>query len=220
MNRAARATVCAVATSILIAGCSADPQKLKITEQNKATFMQEIEKTKGLTPEEVILLTKFQARSAISTTVGRDAVPIVGLTVADLIANQRKFEADTKAEEERQAQLAAAAKAKADAMAAELRKAVSLTVFDKGFIPRDIMASRFDDYITIKCAYENTSGKPIRAFQGRIQFTDLFDKEIYSVGLRFPTRLLRAIRKRGAAQSNTTNSLQLSRISGTLNFGT
>lgn len=65
----------------------------------------------------------------------------------------------------------------------ELPKAIALAVFDKGFIPSDIHNSRFDDYITVKCAYENVSGKDIRAFTGAVRFADLFDKEIMEVNL-------------------------------------
>ena len=45
------------------------------------------------------------------------------------------------------------------------------------------MAGRYQDYITIKCAYQNISQKDIRAFTGRIRFTDLFDKLIFESGL-------------------------------------
>jgi hypothetical protein len=58
-----------------------------------------------------------------------------------------------------------------------------LTVYDKGFIPSDPSAGRYRDEITIKCTYQNNSAKDIRAFRGKVQFTDLFGAEIFTSGL-------------------------------------
>ena len=68
-------------------------------------------------------------------------------------------------------------------MAAQLRNTINLTVYEKGFRPSASLDGRFDDYITIKCAYENKSDKDIRAFRGQVQFTDLFGKEIYTTNM-------------------------------------
>jgi hypothetical protein len=116
-------------------------------------------------------------RAALTST------SLVGKTVGELIDEERKFETDAKAKEAEEQRLAAEARAKEEAQAAELRKAVNLTVFDKGFVPSDPYSSRFDDFITLKCAYENTSGKDIRAFRGSVRFTDLFGAPIYAVNL-------------------------------------
>jgi hypothetical protein len=64
-----------------------------------------------------------------------------------------------------------------------LRKSVNLTVFQKGFIPSNPMARLYQDLITIRCAYENTSGKDIRAFKGVAVFKDLFGVDVYRVNL-------------------------------------
>ena len=45
------------------------------------------------------------------------------------------------------------------------------------------MAGRYSGAIIIRCAYQNTSGKDIRAFTGNVRFTDLFGKEVFSSGL-------------------------------------
>jgi hypothetical protein len=59
-----------------------------------------------------------------------------------------------------------------------LLKALSLTVTAKGFIPSDPSSGRYEDLLTLKCSYQNTSDRDIRAFTGAVIFQDLFGKEI------------------------------------------
>ena len=70
-----------------------------------------------------------------------------------------------------------------EALAAELRDAILLAVSSKDFIPSNARAGRYSDYLTFRVAYENTSGRDIRAFRGRVRFTDLFGDEIYAFGI-------------------------------------
>ncbi len=171
------------ATVLLAIACTSNPQNLRITESNKDSFMDQLKDSKGLTVEEIGLLTTFQMRRAAVKAFGGSEMPIVGKTVGDLIREERKFQADAKVKEDEQKKLAAEAKAKADALTAQLRNAITLTVFDKGFRPSDPMGGTFDAYITLKCVYENKSDKDIRAFRGRVQFTDLFGKEIFTTNM-------------------------------------
>lgn len=176
----------AVGVSLVVlslVACSRDPRTVRITEANKDKFVDEIKDLEDLTVEESQLLFAFLMRQNVTSSLGQTPPSLVGKTVADLISDKRTFETDAKKREEQQARLAGEAKAKEDALAAELRKATNLTVFKKGFLGSDAMAGRYQDYITIECAYENTSGKDIRAFTGSVRFTDLFDKPIFESGL-------------------------------------
>jgi hypothetical protein len=56
-------------------------------------------------------------------------------------------------------------------------------VYDKGFLPSNPLAGSYRDTLIIKCAYENTSPKDIRAFKGSVIFQDLFGTEIYRANL-------------------------------------
>ena len=170
-----------VSTSVL--ACSKDPRSFRIEDSNKDRFLEQIKDLKGLTVEESRLLFAFQMRHTLASGLGGSPPPLVGKTIGDLIAEQRTFETDAKKREQEQDRLAAEAKAKEDALAAELRKAIALTVFEKDFVPSNAMAGRYQDHITIKCAYENTSGKDIRAFTGSVRFNDLFGKRIFESGL-------------------------------------
>lgn len=103
-------------------------------------------------------------------------IPLVGKTVREVIFLQRQW---IKEEEEQEAEaeaMAEEAKAKEEALAAELRKAITLTVYDKGFTE-----GRYDDYPTYKMTYQNSSSKGIRAFQGTVVFQDLFGDKLMGV---------------------------------------
>ena len=50
----------------------------------------------------------------------------------------------------------------------------------KGFHKADRESFEFDDYITFTIAFDNVSGKDIRAFEGVLKFFDLLDNEILS----------------------------------------
>lgn len=70
-----------------------------------------------------------------------------------------------------------------EASAGELHKVIALSVTDKGFVPSNPRARQYQDLITIKCAYQNTSAKDVRAFTGTVVFQDLFGKEIFKSGI-------------------------------------
>jgi hypothetical protein len=103
--------------------------------------------------------------------------------VGQLIDEAKKDAEAEKTEADKQKRLAEEAKAKEEATAAELRKSLTLTVYQKSFLPSDAMSGRYQDHITIRCAYENSAAKDIRAFKGTILFRDLFGVEIYRSGL-------------------------------------
>ena len=159
-------------------GCAKDPRQLRITEKNRDTFLKDIKDMKGLTVEEVGLLMSAQMSDGMRKAFGGEDRKAAGKTVGELLVELKKEAADREVESKKQERLAAEAKAKEDARAAELRKAINLAVVYKGF-----QKAEYEEYIAIKVAYENTSPKDIRAFQGKVEFTDLFGKQIYESGL-------------------------------------
>jgi hypothetical protein len=168
---------------LCLVGCNRDPRSVQITEKNKDTFMDEIKEMKGLTVDEVRLLIAYQLRGGLSKAFGGKNRSPVGKTVGQLIEEGRKDAEAEKTEADKQKRLVEEAKAKEEATAAELRKTLTLTVYEKGFMPSDPMNGRYEDHMTIRCAYENTSDKDIRAFKGTVVFQDLFGVEVYRSNL-------------------------------------
>ena len=173
----------AVMCTLFLVGCSRDPRDVRITAKNSDTFMDEIKDMKGLTVDEARLLVSFQIRRGMGNALGGSTEDPAGKTVGELLTQLKKQAAEEKTEADRQKRLADEAKGKADALAAELRKSIELTVYDKTFIPSNPTGGRYSDQIAIKCAYQNNSTKDIRAFRGKVQFTDLFSSEIFTTGL-------------------------------------
>jgi hypothetical protein len=174
LRRSAWAIVVAAAC-----GCSTDPHSIKISEANREKPYESVKDVKGLTGDEARLLLAYQIRMGASELTGSTKPNVVGRTVGDLIEEQRKFETDAQTRAAEQERLAKEAKAKQDALAAELTKSLSLAVFEK-----TEHSSDYEQYILIKCAYENKSLKDIRAFKGVLHFTDLFGAAIYTTTIR------------------------------------
>ena len=169
-------------------GCS-NPKNLRITPKNKETFLNEIKNSKGLTVEEVQLLTTYMMRYGLAEGLkgfnqGKNDLPLEGKTVGELINLQKKWMEDETAAEAQQKKLAEEAKAKEEAVKAELAKYLNLTVYDKGFLPSDLERGRYSDYLTVSVAYQNTSPKDIRAFQGTVIFQDLFGDKVMDLDLK------------------------------------
>lgn len=182
------AVILASVVVLLTSGCS-NPKNLLITETNKETLLGEIKDSKSLTVEEVQLLQGYLMRYAMadglkSLNGGKNELPLEGKTVGELIVLQRQWAEDLKTEEARQKRLAEEAKAKKDAVAAELRKSITLTVFDKGFVDSNWQASRYEDLMTYSITYKNNSSMAIRAFQGQVVFQDLFGDKVNGFNLK------------------------------------
>jgi len=174
------AVVCIAITLISCAGTKG----IKITDKNKDSILQTVTQSKSLTQEEKQLVTAYLMRSKLGGLFGIAPANPVGKTIGQIIDEQKAYMAKEKLKEEQEKLLAKQAKAKEEAMVAELRKAVTLTVYEKGYLPSNYDAGRYEDYITIKVAYQNTSSKAIRAFQGTVIFQDLFGDVVYKSGLK------------------------------------
>ena len=165
------------------AGCTSDPRDIVITEDNESDLLHSLAEEQGLTVDEVRLLMARELRASASEAIGAEAESVVGKTVGEVIDEERALQDEAAARREQEERLAAAARAREEALAAELRDAILLTVSSKSFVPSAPLARRYDDYITFRVAYENTSDRDIRAFRGRLRFTDLFGTEIMSSGI-------------------------------------
>jgi len=157
---------------------------MKVTETNEQEVLKAVAESKSMTPEEKEMVVGYFMRSKLGGIFGVMPANPLGKTVKQIIEEQKAYVAEEKVKEDMEKLLAKEAKEKEEALAAELRKSLSLAIYEKGFIPSNMYASRYDDYITIKAAYQNTSTKDIRAFQGTVIFQDLFGDVIFKSRLK------------------------------------
>jgi len=168
----ARSVVAAIL--LVTVACGGNVKNRKVTEDNKEKIFDEIKQSKDLTVEEVGLLQAYVIRKGIGDAFsGKTPSLPVGMTIGEMIDEQRKWIADETKRDAEQKEKAARVRAEEEAQRKALVDALTVTVFDKGFQHVD-----YQDYVTIRVEYENKSGKDIRGFKGSIQFNDLFGTEI------------------------------------------
>lgn len=173
-------------------------KETKITKENEGDLIASLKDSKALTVEEVGLLQAYVIRHGFKQALsGEDVALPVGQTVGGIIEEQRlwlaneeiraeeekrlKEEAraeDARRQQERDATLAAV-QAEREKNQEELRGALSVTLYDKGFKKID-----YSEAITFKFAYENHTDKDIRGFKGNIVFVDLFGDKIMTMAFK------------------------------------
>jgi hypothetical protein len=173
-----------VALTLGAVGCGSPKNKI-VTDSNREQIIAQVAESQRLTPEEKQLFVSFMMRAsaakAFGGLLGADASTVAysGKTVGRIVEEERAFQAQNKAEEEKRARLAAAAKARADALAAEINKALTIAVFDKR--SADI---GFMQFTYLKLVAENTSGKDVRGFTGRLKIRDMFGDELHDTHVK------------------------------------
>lgn len=93
---------------------------------------------------------------------------------ADAREAQREAERDRIAREEREQR---------DAFRQEMEDLLEVVLLDKGFMPSNPSARRYEDYITFVLVYENRGEVDIRGFRGTMRFMDLFGETIMELRL-------------------------------------
>ncbi len=110
-------------------------------------------------------------------------------------------EAAAQVEQARKQAEEAAAKAAA-AKAARFEKALSWTVVDKGFQPKDVAAGRYEDVLFARAEYVNQSGADIRSFAGTVFFKDENGAVVLSGKIKVDEPLAAGARGSWRAQKN------------------
>jgi hypothetical protein len=133
-----------------------------------------------LTPEERDLAAGYIARHTIGTALTGNSPNIpAGETLGQAIEEQRKFLAEQKAEEQRQAALKAALQAKRDAATKAMRDAVTVTLVSKKINPEyGYSGILMDTNLDITFGYKNNTTKDIAGVKGLISIRDLFGDKI------------------------------------------
>lgn len=157
----------------------AEAYAVTVSVETESDFLGSISDLRGLSVGEVQLLMGFILRHELGALSGSRESGLVGMTIGEMIEAQRNQMAEQEQLAEQEEQLAVDARAEEDARARLLRETIALTVYEKSFLEAD-----FEDYIQIKCSYENKSEKEIRGFQGVVRFSDIFGDLIYQSGIK------------------------------------
>lgn len=182
-----RSVVLAIVLVALCCSC-ANVKDKKITEENKAKVLEEA--NKKLTPEEYSLLEGYVMRQSMQRAIenifqeDKDRLSPAGMTIGQMIREQRKWESGQGDEAQKQKQLVAEVAAKQ----AEMRNVIGVALLSYS-IKKGPFESGEADSAEVGYAYENRSAKDVRAFQGRIVFFDVLGNELEKVPLRVLTPL-------------------------------
>jgi hypothetical protein len=180
---------CSVVLPILFVAlcCSCSNVKdKKITEENKATVLEEA--SKKLTPEEFSLLEGYMMRQQLQQSIanifqeGKGPTISEGKTVGQMIEEQRKWATGHGDEEQKQKHLAADVAAKQ----AEMRSVIGVALLSYS-IKKGPLDSRSLDSADVGYAYKNRSAKDVRAFEGRVVFSDILGNKLADVPLKVLT---------------------------------
>lgn len=138
-----------------------------------------------LSPEERDLVAAYILRHTVGAQMrglmgGGDSSGIPsGMTIGKAIEEQRKFLADQKAEEAKQAALKAALQAKRDAALKVMRDAVTVTLVSKSIqTERGFSGIVMDENLVVVFGYKNNTPKDIAGVKGYISVQDLFGDEL------------------------------------------
>lgn len=150
------------------------PMDRAYSETTFESDLKAIVETDKLDTSDIMLLGLYITMGPLS---GAD---FEGKTYSQIWKEAQVKQLERQAKEDEQNRLAERVREEEEVQAQKLRSTIEVAVYDKGFQEVDWQA-----YITFKFAFENKSEKDIRAFKGKVVFTDLFDEEVYSINLTY-----------------------------------
>ena len=170
-----------LAVALVCLGLSACSNPKDATVPQDVSEMQSLKPAlEKLTPEERDLAAGYIARHTVGAAMTGSSPNIpAGETLGQAIEEQRKFVAEQKAEEQRQAALKAALQAKRDAATKAMRDAVTVTLVSKKIKPEyGYSGILMDTNLDITFGYKNNTTKDIAGVKGLISIRDLFGDKI------------------------------------------
>ena len=152
--------------------CSSSPLDLKFNEETGEEDLKEISHVLNSNDYNLLLGTiiRYQFQD----------VDIEGMTYAKLLEEGKLWKAEQDKIEAEQKALAEKARQEELERRKRLSQSIIVSCFEKGFYE-----DSWEDYITFKFIIQNKSENNIRAFKGSINFTNLFDDDIKSIGLTY-----------------------------------
>jgi len=155
-----------LSTILLLVSCS-NPLNKKYSDKTLEEDAKAIKESKKIDDDDAELLGTYIMRAKLTNE------NIEGMTYADMLKKAKDIKAEQKA-------LADKAAKEETEKRQRLGSAINVALYDIGYQKAD-----YDDYIVYNMAFENKSGKDIKAVKGSLLITDLFDKEIKNINIVF-----------------------------------
>ena len=153
-------------SALLIISCS-NPMNRKYDETKLEEDAKAIKESGKLSDDDAKMLVGWIMMSKLG---GKD---LKNKTYNDILNEAKDYK-------KQQEELAEKAKKEKQEKIDKYSKALTFTVFDKGFVKSDIMNGIYEDKITFDIAIQNKTNKEIRAIKGPLNFYDLFGEELFS----------------------------------------
>lgn len=167
-----RRTICMFAAVVLLSGCSGI--------RGTAVTMEDLDQIAVQVHQSHLGDAEKQQFDEAKSRADNGEYDVTNKTVGQMIADQAAYDADQKAQAEKQARLAAEARARHDAQVSALRHALTIALVDKGYRPADYENFEYESYITLQLAMHNNGTKTIRAVNGSLDFENPLGDSIYS----------------------------------------
>ena len=151
---------------LLLISCS-NPLNRKYSDKTLEDDAKAIKESKKVNDDDAELLGAYIMRAKLTNE------NIEGVTYAEMLKKAKNIKAEQKALADKTAKEESEKRQR-------LGSAINAALYDIGYQKAD-----FDDYIVYNMAFENKSGKDIKAVKGSLLITDLFDKEIKRINIVF-----------------------------------
>jgi PHD/YefM family antitoxin component YafN of YafNO toxin-antitoxin module len=169
----------------LTAACS-KPEDIILGPEPLKQMTEQADQFKKLSEEDRKTLVAFVSLAEVGKRLsGKEPVAITGRTVAEVLADARKWKADqeiaAQAELKRQEEAKALrekVQAERRAAMAKLQDVLTFTIASKRVLPKDYSVSRFSDMLAVDYAVQNKSAKTIRQVKGFMKFLDSTGDEV------------------------------------------
>jgi hypothetical protein len=173
------------ALTFTLAACS-KPTDIVFGPEPLKQMAEQGDQFKRLSEEDRTLLAGYLGLTSIAQLFGgKDAKPITGRTVGEVLVDARAWKERMKVEELAEKAKQAEADALKEKVEAErksisdkIQQAVTAVVTAKNVLPEDYSAGRAFEMLALRFAVENKSAKTISQLKGRMHFLDATGDEI------------------------------------------
>ena len=172
-----RAASLAALAIVALAGCSADPKRIRLTNDPLDVQIAALRTRKGLTVEETRLLYGYFARSRFEAVEGPPP-QFAGRTVGELIAEQRSWEqshADLIAKgQQRDSEW----KARVEQVQREMASTLAVRIVDVKD-PETQPEHGHSREVVVRLAIENVGTRTVTSVEGDVRFSDVYDRDLF-----------------------------------------